>query len=206
MTDQERAQGMAEQRYGGALDALAEALSRGEDKGGGAMGLPHLAGGALAELAKMNQPSFSTVTGREAVDKMLSENDPSQRFRVYRRTMASSKGGSKRGSSGSFAHWLFISEDGKRGFGFNQDGEEVELPDSLEHYELHPGFKRSYTAAGLKKARQAREQAIAARYQYARENPWMFYDFGEMPDLHAYDGLRNNCQHYVDDIAKYYEE
>ena len=216
MTDQERAQGMAEQRYGGALDALAEALSRGEDKGDGVMrtlqaldrpygGETPALGGLLGMLGP-HPPSFSTVKGSAAVDKMLSEGDPSQRFRVYRRSMASSKGDSKRSSSGSFSHWLFISEDGKRGFGFNQDGEEVEIPDSLEHYELHPGFKKSYTAAGLISARKARQKRNDEVSAVIRNNAYRMPVLQEAPDPYEYFLGINDCQNYVQDLDSFYKE
>ena len=123
---------MADERFGGMLRPYG-----GEN--------PALKG--LLGMMERQPASFSTENGREAVDKMLSESDPSLRFKVYRRSMASCKGDSKRSSSGSFSHWLFISDDGKQGFGFNQEGEELELPENLEGYELHPSFKKSYMQA-----------------------------------------------------------
>ena len=166
-----------------------------------------LTGGLLRMLAESKpHADFRAVSGIEAVDKMLN-SDPARRFKVYKRDLNYDGGDAARENSGSFAHWLFVSEDGKHGFGFNRAGEEVELPKSLAGYELHPDYlKNSFSAEGLVNARRAREQELSDMYQYAEDNPWLFYDSGAMPDLYSYNTGLNNCQHYIQNIIKHYKE
>ena len=81
-TGWEVAEMLDQERYGGLLDYLqwADRPHGGEN--------PAFVG-MLAMLARSDspQPSFSTVNGSDAVDKLLSGGAPSRRFRVYRRKM-----------------------------------------------------------------------------------------------------------------------
>ena len=190
---------MADERYGGMIGMM-------QGTGRPTYGNENPAIGGLLGMLGPQPPSFRTVNGSAAVDKMLSGLDPSQRFRVYRRSMASSKGDSKQSSAGSFSHWIFISEDGKHGFGFNQDGEEVELPDSLEHYELHPDFKKSYTAAGLIKARQTRQKRNDEVNALIENNTYRTPVLQEAPNPYEYFLGINDCQDYVNDLNRFYKE
>ena len=212
---------MAEQRFGGgALDYLAEALSRGEDKGGGITGvlqgpgtpvgggMNQMMGGLLKMLgeARPPQPEFNIVNGSAAVDKMLSGGDPSRRFWVYRRKMNSDEAGNAENASGSIAQWLLISDDGKEGFGLNTNGEQLEIPKSLEGYERHPKFKNSYTAAGLNRARQLRQKQNDEVNAVIRDNAWRSPVLQEAPDPDDYFLGLNDCQRYIKELDRLYKE
>ena len=163
-------------------------------------------GGILAMLANYDsRPVYDIVNGSDAVDRMLSTGDPARRFRVYRRRMNSDKDETSRNSSSSIAHWLFISEDGKEGFGFNQEGEQLELPHGLEGYELHPDFiNNSYTAAGLNNARKVRNQRFYDMKKYISEHPDLFPEPGKIIDFEEYHLGGNNCQQYIRELSRYY--
>ncbi len=200
----EKEEGMADEKLGGLLGMMQRS---GADRGGGIMGLPYPTGGLLAMYEKKQRPVYSVVNGSDAVDEMLSSGDPSRRFKVYRRNLGSDKNGGTRGSSSSFAHWLFISEDGKHGFGFNQDGEELELPESLEGYDEHPEFiGKTFTAAGLNNARQIRRERFANMKAYIDEHPELFLEPDKIIDFEEYHPGGNNCQQYIRDLSRNYLE
>ncbi len=195
---------MADEKIGGLLGMLQKS---GADRGGGIMGLPYPTGGLLAMYEKKPQPVYRSVNGSDAVDRMLSREDPSRRFRVYRRNIGSDKNGGTRGSSGRFAHWLFISEDGKHGFGFNQDGEEIELPSSLDGYKLHPDFAdKVFSANGLSAARTIRKNKFEEAKKFVPKHPYHNPPTDYYNDYNTYDFFLNNCQDYVKDLVRYYKD
>ena len=137
---------------------------------------------------------------------MLSTGDPNRRFRVYRRNMKSDRGGGSRDSSSSIAHWLLIGDDGKEGFGLNTNGEQLEIPKSLEGYERHPKFKNSYTAAGLNRARQLRQKQNDEVNAVIRDNAWRSPVLQEAPDPDDYFLGLNDCQRYIKELDRIYKE
>ena len=190
---------MADERFGGMLGMM-----QGNNRPYGGEN-PALQG--LLGMMERQPLPFSTINGSAEVDTMLSSGDPTRRFKVYQRNMNSDSSGGSRDSSSSIAHWLFISEDGKDGFGFNTEGEQLELPKNLEEYELHPDFiGKTFTAAGLNNARQARRERFANMKSYISEHPDLFPEPDNIIDFEKYHIGGNNCQQYVQDLTRNYRE
>ena len=166
-----------------------------------------LTGGLLRMLAESKpHADFWTMNGIEAVDKMLN-SDPARRFKVYKRNLNYDGGDAARENSGSLAHWLFISEDGKHGFGFNQNGEEIEQPVSLAGYDLHPDFAdRTFSANGLNAARTLRKNKFEEAKKFVPKHPYQTPPLDYYKDYATYDFFLNNCQDYVKDLVRYYNE
>ncbi len=120
--------------------------------------------------------------------------------------MNSDEAGNAENASGSIAHWLLISEEGKEDFGLSTSGEQLEILKSLIGYERHPDFKKSYTASGLIKARQTRQKRNDEVNAVIRDNAWRSPVLQEAPDPDDYFLGLNDCQRYIKELDRLYKE